>query len=355
MKIKQKLIFSYLAISLLGAIAGSLGIQNMSKIDAGFNRIAEQTIPVKNELDNLERSISDLAYCTIEFILLYNGRDEFARNSKPENKIISKLLETKIQEEFDEIKLDKKAYKKSLDKYESIINSYFPDEKDHLYEIKSSSQKILKISDDLVSFLKTDHSKLQVFQKQGELDYAREEFKETIQGVIEHERNELLVRKENLSSNLKIATEAIFYVSIFNILLAIAIGVFVAISISRPIEKLKNAAIAIGKGDLGVQIKLHSKDELGILAQAFNAMAEDLYQYISALKGAKEDNALLATALENVTDAIEITDTESRYLYVNPAFEAITGYTKQEVLGKTPALLRSGSHDPDLYQAMFDT
>jgi len=31
--------------------------------------------------------------------------------------------------------------------------------------------------------------------------------------------------------------------------------------------------------------------------------------------------------------------------YVNPAFEALTGYSAAEVVGKTPALLKSGKHD----------
>jgi diguanylate cyclase (GGDEF)-like protein/PAS domain S-box-containing protein len=67
-------------------------------------------------------------------------------------------------------------------------------------------------------------------------------------------------------------------------------------------------------------------------------------------------NPLFSAAIENVTDAVEITDSEARYLYVNSAFERVTGYTRQEVLGKTPAaLLRSGKHDEVFYRDMFNT
>jgi diguanylate cyclase (GGDEF)-like protein/PAS domain S-box-containing protein len=67
-------------------------------------------------------------------------------------------------------------------------------------------------------------------------------------------------------------------------------------------------------------------------------------------------NTLLFTAIESVTDAVEITDSEARYVYVNSAFEKVTGYTQQEVIGKTPAaLLRSGQHDEAFYQEMFNT
>jgi PAS domain S-box-containing protein len=64
---------------------------------------------------------------------------------------------------------------------------------------------------------------------------------------------------------------------------------------------------------------------------------------------------LLMTAVETVTDAVEITDCHANYLYVNPAFEAITGYTRAEVIGQTPAaLLRSGLHGESFYKEMFD-
>jgi len=41
--------------------------------------------------------------------------------------------------------------------------------------------------------------------------------------------------------------------------------------------------------------------------------------------------------------------------YVNPAFEALTGYSAAEVVGKTPALLKSGKHDARFYRRMWRT
>lgn len=79
-------------------------------------------------------------------------------------------------------------------------------------------------------------------------------------------------------------------------------------------------------------------------------------QDISERKRAEEANVLLATAIEYAADAIEITDTEAKFKYVNPAFEKTTGYTRAEVMGKTSAsLLRSGKHDAAFYQQMSNT
>lgn len=75
----------------------------------------------------------------------------------------------------------------------------------------------------------------------------------------------------------------------------------------------------------------------------------DLRQMLAA-------NPLFSVAIEQVKDAVEITDCEARYLYVNSAFEKVTGYTRQEAIGKTPAaLLRSGKHNEAFYRDMFHT
>jgi len=48
-----------------------------------------------------------------------------------------------------------------------------------------------------------------------------------------------------------------------------------------------------------------------------------------------------------------ITDLDARITYVNPAFERVTGYTRGEVLGQNPRLLKSGLQTPWFYDAMW--
>ena len=61
---------------------------------------------------------------------------------------------------------------------------------------------------------------------------------------------------------------------------------------------------------------------------------------------AEDARALLATAVEQVDDMIMITDVDGAIRYVNPAFERITGYSRADVIGEKPNLLRSGKDDP---------
>jgi PAS domain S-box-containing protein len=65
---------------------------------------------------------------------------------------------------------------------------------------------------------------------------------------------------------------------------------------------------------------------------------------------ARLQNALLAATLENLGDSDEITDTDLRVLYVNPAYETVTGFAGSEVVGRTPAELhRPAVHKPEFY------
>ncbi|MDD2699785.1 MAG: EAL domain-containing protein [Sideroxydans sp.] len=64
--------------------------------------------------------------------------------------------------------------------------------------------------------------------------------------------------------------------------------------------------------------------------------------------------AIAATAFET-HDAILITDAETRIIRANKAFTEITGYEPEEVIGKTPAILKSGKHDKAFYEEMWAT
>ncbi len=62
---------------------------------------------------------------------------------------------------------------------------------------------------------------------------------------------------------------------------------------------------------------------------------------------------LLSQAVEQTADGIVITDPEGTIQYVNPAFESITGYSRQDALGRTPKILKSGIQDPEFYDHLW--
>ncbi|ROR35136.1 bifunctional diguanylate cyclase/phosphodiesterase [Inmirania thermothiophila] len=61
-----------------------------------------------------------------------------------------------------------------------------------------------------------------------------------------------------------------------------------------------------------------------------------------------------AAVFEASGEAIMVTDAEGRIRAVNPAFTRITGYSAEEAVGQTPAILKSGRHAEDFYRAMWE-
>jgi phosphoserine phosphatase RsbU/P len=62
---------------------------------------------------------------------------------------------------------------------------------------------------------------------------------------------------------------------------------------------------------------------------------------------------LLSRVVEQIADSVILTDTQGLIQYVNPAFEATSGYGRDEAVGKTPRILKSGLHDAEFYRQMW--
>lgn len=60
-------------------------------------------------------------------------------------------------------------------------------------------------------------------------------------------------------------------------------------------------------------------------------------------------------ALEQSDSTIVITDVDGNIEYVNPAFSRITGYRKEEVIGRNPRVLKSGKQSAEFYRQLWDT
>jgi sigma-B regulation protein RsbU (phosphoserine phosphatase) len=62
----------------------------------------------------------------------------------------------------------------------------------------------------------------------------------------------------------------------------------------------------------------------------------------------------LSKGIEKTTDAVFITGLDSVIEYVNPAFETITGYSREESIGQRPSILKSGRHEPGYFRRLWE-
>ena len=160
-------------------------------------------------------------------------------------------------------------------------------------------------------------------------------------------------------------------------LIAATVAYYFGRRLVLPLKAFAQTADEIAQGDLSKRVAGTRADEIGMLARAFNHMTENLQslygtleqrieartrelssmneqlqQEIGERRQAEEALRIAAVAFET-HEAILITDAEANIVRVNQAFQQITGYSAQEVLGRNPRILNSGRQDKAFYAAMW--
>lgn len=107
----------------------------------------------------------------------------------------------------------------------------------------------------------------------------------------------------------------------------------------RPIQDILNKVSRLSAGDFEARMNINRKDELGRLALQIDTMADSMGHYMMELKQKIEENRLMKEHLESIinqtADAIHVTDLDGNILRVNSAFEALFGWTSEEIVGST--------------------
>jgi len=150
-------------------------------------------------------------------------------------------------------------------------------------------------------------------------------------------------------------------------LLVVALSGAVAVWFGRRISDLADTVSAIGDGDFSrraAPAQYWEPQEVRVLIEEVGAMADRLSKHTGhletmvqertqALAQVNERLLTLVDALERAGDGIEITDPDAKFIYVNPAWEKLTGYSRAEVAGQSPSILRGGTEPEAFYDAIW--
>ena len=113
-------------------------------------------------------------------------------------------------------------------------------------------------------------------------------------------------------------------------LIAIALSVWLARGITKPLSDIAFAAQQLAKGDLTGRIRTGSRDEVGLLADTLNHMTDQLKTKIDELS---EDRSQLLAMLTSMVEGVMVLDRRGRVLQINPALERMFDITRMEARG----------------------
>jgi PAS domain S-box-containing protein len=74
---------------------------------------------------------------------------------------------------------------------------------------------------------------------------------------------------------------------------------------------------------------------------------------ITRQKQTEQESLLLATAIEHAAESVIVSDKSGTIQYVNPAFEQLSGFSREEIVGQNFRIFRSDKHDEDFYKKMW--
>lgn len=288
--IKGKFILASAMILLVVAFLGLFSLSQMKKINNNFGYLIEHRVGVvsntKDALIHFEKEALDLR----GYIL--TGQQRYFDNYKTDMndyeadmKVVKSLLTTEKGKELYGIIIDKYNI---FNKYaETVIdlkrNKSMNEVLSYIDQNPGVNTNVVKASQDLIALA------------------------------------EQLMKDEQLYSEkiVSSATKAIIIVLILIMLICLAITIFLAFSISKPILNLEKQTNLIASGDLTAShVLIGNKDEIGSLANAYNQMINSLKDIVNRVATKAEDVAaaseqLSATAQQTAASATETASTVS--------------------------------------------
>jgi len=114
--------------------------------------------------------------------------------------------------------------------------------------------------------------------------------------------------------------------------------------VTRPLKELTEGLNRVADEDIerADPLPVISLDEVGDATLAFNRVMAKTGELLQSQRMAR-------IVFENSLEGITVTDAQSRIQLVNKAFSDTTGYAAEEVIGKTPSILRSGKQSDEFY------
>ncbi len=318
MKISTRLILGYLLVGLLLGSVSYVGFSTINTIKSGYHDVEEQTVPIIIALHDLRFRSERIATVTSEFVFIITEAEVEGKEVSAEE----------IAHEELELELAKERYNGALKEYEDFVNRFFPEEKELLENIRSGGEELQKASAELITLKKQGVIGQKVLEKEEEFEEDQKAFLEAIDIALALEEEEFAERRENVESVIHTGRITIIIVGTLAVIIALINGVSIFQSVSKPITKLRDAALEIGRGRLDARVDIKSKDEIGVLAGALNQMADDL----STSTVSKD---YFNNIIQSMIDSLIVVDPGGSIKMVNQASLNLLGYEEKELIGKS--------------------
>lgn len=317
LKVAKKLIVAFLFVTVIASIVGLVGVVNLYTLAKEDTALYEYfTVPLE-EMGNISEAYQ-------------RGRVHFrdAMNNKDPK------IQAENMKKFDE----------------SIVIMKEETAKIGKTMVTDEGRKLHKTLETTIADYEPYTKNLYGMVKAGQYDQANQMMQTEgmrVAGIFNDTLEKLSVlkvdaAKQKALENKETANRAIvimIIIVVVCVVIAMGLGLYIARVISQPVKLVVEAAGSIAEGDLNVNVDINSKDEFGILAQAFNTMAAKLNATLTSINQAAEQVAAGARQIAASGEVLSQGSTEqaSSIEEITASMTQVAAQTKQNAVNANQA------------------
>ncbi|MBU3214304.1 methyl-accepting chemotaxis protein [Clostridium estertheticum] len=281
LKMIQKLVSAFVLVALFIGIVGFIGMANIKNINKNLGNIYNIDLIGVNDISNIKANLLEIRGDLLLLAAptnksdLQKNKDNIATLVTNNNKLIVEY-KTTITSDLD---------RQQFTEFEKLLVDYNAGIEDVIKQINGGDYKK---ADELVPVLsKIRINMFEVLQKESKLAMSM--------AKIDYDNSQVTY---NSSYGI------IAIITVLGLFVAIALGLIIAISISRRIKKVVIVAEALCENDLSKNVDIDNKDEIGVLSKALNKAILNLKTLISEISESATDISATSEELSATTEEI---------------------------------------------------
>ena len=266
LKIGAKLVSTFVIVALLAGVVGIVGIFNIKQVNKNYTELYQNFGIATANIGKASTDFNSIRAATRDILL-----SDSAEDRKNYNNLI-KDLDTDIQKNL-----------------KALYNSLKTEDGQKVYtELNENLNKYNEIRDRVInmSIAGQNDEARKLFYKEGA--EPAKLAKQYIDELFDLKETGGVQRAEEYARDTDTTVYMMLSVVVIAVIAAVILGIFISRIISVPVNKLVIAAEKIADGDLNVEVKQNSRDEIGMLASAFKRMSDNLNDVISSISTAAE-------------------------------------------------------------------
>ena len=293
LSLRAKLVIGFAIPVVFLIIAVYTGITTSSSLRSTFDEVFERKLPLIRVIGELESAAFQLISASSQLAL-----DGFIADPGEEGE---------VNEEIEQVRDSIDAYNTAFNTYRTLAMLY-EDEAEFVEALETIGPGLINASNELATLVENGAPTADIHEQRHVMETFEEPLVETIADIKEEEGEEWEAHQREVNAVVDNAATIQGRGTLAALALTTLAALYVFLSITRPLDRLKAAAEGLRRGDLNVRANLASADELGQLGATFDNMASTLQQRQEELVGLNQRLEVQLVEVQQAREQAERSD-----------------------------------------------